>query len=411
MTRTRVVTKILILSGCLLLCLAAASLFQACPAHSPSVTHPVDAVMKQIPPSQYPDFTDDMAYDGLAHAIDASLSYLHRLPAERAFTFGRDQYSARHLVASLNHFRDFIQKKPGRAEVQPYIATHYRVYKSVGNGAERRVLFTGYYEPHMRGSLNKTDRYSHPVYAKPTDLVTIDLSMFAANTANQTLVGRVTGDRFVPYFDRDEIDTGSLAGKAAPIAWVADPVDLFFLHIQGSGKIYLDSGRVLNVHYHISNGKPYRSIGKLLIDQGKIPRAEMSMQAIRAYLRLHPEERANVFSYNPSYVFFKTESDGPLGCLAVKLTPGRSLAVDRRIFPMTALSFIQTQKPLLDGNGAITEWTDCSRFVLNQDTGGAIRGPGRGDLFWGNGPYAEMAAGHMQHPGQLYFLILKPEVS
>lgn len=185
----------------------------------------------------------------------------------------------------------------------------------------------------------------------------------------------------------------------------------FFLQIQGSGKIHIDGGGVLNVHYHASNGKAYRSIGNLLIEQGKIPRAEMSMQQIRAYLDAHPEEVSAIFSYNPSYVFFKIEPDGPRGCLDVRLTPGRSLAVDRRIFPMAALSFIQTQKPMVDGNGAIVGWTECARFVLNQDTGGAIRGPGRGDIFWGNGPYAELAAGHMQHPGRLYFLILKPGLS
>jgi membrane-bound lytic murein transglycosylase A len=236
------------------------------------------------------------------------------------------------------------------------------------------------------------------------------LSLFSAEYQGKTLVGRFTGERIVPYFDRDAIEKGALDGAVVPIAWVDNPVDLFFLQIQGSGKIYFESGDTINVHYHVANGKPYRSIGNLLIEQGKIPRLEMSMQRIRAYLNSHPEEVGAVFSYNPSYVFFKTEPDGPLGCLDVKLTPGRSLAVDRRIFPMAALSFIETQKPVVDGNGAITAWSECARFVLNQDTGGAIRGPGRGDLFWGNGSYAELAAGHMQHSGRLYFLVLKPGV-
>ena len=134
----------------------------------------------------------------------------------------------------------------------------------------------------------------------------------------------------------------------------------------------------------------------------------MSMQKIREYLRSHPEEAENILNYNPSYVFFKIEKDGPLGCLNVKLTPGRSIALDRRIFPLPALVFIETQKPLITADGQISSWTDFGRLVLSQDTGGAIRGPGRADLFWGNGPYAEIAAGHMQHPGRLYFLILKP---
>jgi membrane-bound lytic murein transglycosylase A len=166
---------------------------------------------------------------------------------------------------------------------------------------------------------------------------------------------------------------------------------------------------VLNVHYHGSNGRPYRSIGRLLIEEQKIPKEEMSMQKIRSYLQAHPQEMAAVLNHNPSYVFFKLESEGPLGYLNVLLTPGRSVALDRRLFPPAALAYIQTKKPVVNGAGQIDSWADCGRFVLNQDTGGAIRGPGRADLFWGNGPYAEIAAGHLAHIGKLYFLILKPD--
>ena len=134
------------------------------------------------------------------------------------------------------------------------------------------------------------------------------------------------------------------------------------------------------------------------------------MQKIREYLNNHPDEVEAVFNYNPSYVFFKIEPDGPLGYINVKLTPGRSVALDRRIFPPAALVFIETEKPVVDGLGRIHGWKELTRFALNQDTGGAIRGPGRADLFWGNGPYAEIAAGHLNHPGKLFFLVLKPEV-
>ena len=133
------------------------------------------------------------------------------------------------------------------------------------------------------------------------------------------------------------------------------------------------------------------------------------MQAIRSYLKANPSEIDAVLNYNPSYVFFKTEVDGPYGSLDVKLTPGRSIALDRRLFPAAALAFMETKLPLVTGAGEIQIWTDCYRFVLNQDTGGAIRGPDRADLFWGDGPYAELAAGHMQHVGRLYFLVLKPK--
>jgi membrane-bound lytic murein transglycosylase A len=200
-----------------------------------------------------------------------------------------------------------------------------------------------------------------------------------------------------------------LEGKAPVLAWVRDPVDLFFLQIQGSGKILLDNGETINIHYHASNGRPYKSIGNLLIQKKIIPHSEMSMQRIRAYLGSNPEDVQDILNYNPSYIFFKTEEDGPRGYLDVKLTPGRSVALDRRIFPLAGIVYIETVKPQVSGNGEIAEWIKNDRFVLNQDTGGAIRGPGRADIFWGNGKYAEIAAGNMQHKGSLYFLILKPE--
>jgi membrane-bound lytic murein transglycosylase A len=396
---------------CALMFVAMVLMFQGCPPpqQQPPLP-PLSSAMEEVTPDQRPFFTDDMAYDGLSQAVDYSLSYLSRIPADSKFTFGQDRYAAAHLITSLSHFRKFIETRPSPSALNIYISENYKIYQSVGENSPQKVLFTGYYEPILRGSLTKTDRYRYPVYPRPADLATIDLSLFSNEYQGKTLVGRFTGERVVPYYDRDAIERGVLESATPPIAWVNDPVDLFFLQIQGSGKIFFEGGGVINVHYHVANGKPYRSIGNLLIEQGKIPRAEMSMQRIREYLHAHPEEVGTIFSYNPSYVFFKTEPDGPMGCLDVKLTPGRSLAVDRRIFPMGALSFIQTQKPVMDGNGVIASWTECTRFVLNQDTGGAIRGPGRGDIFWGNGAYAELAAGHMQHPGRLYFLVLKPGI-
>jgi membrane-bound lytic murein transglycosylase A len=262
----------------------------------------------------------------------------------------------------------------------------------------------------LRGSLYRADEYQFPIYAQPDDLIAIDLSRFNEKYAGEKIIGRYADQTVVPYFERSEIDTeGALEGRAEVLAWVEDPVDVFFLQIQGSGKVYLDNGEVINVHYQTTNGQPYRSIGKLLIDDGKISAEEMSMQKIREYLHAHPDEMEAVLNHNPSYVFFKIEPDGPLGNINVKLTPGRSIALDRYLFPPAALAFIQTQKPVIDASGQIHSWQPFARFALNQDTGGAIRGPGRADLFWGNGPYAEIAAGHMKHTGELFFLVLDPD--
>ena len=392
----------------LILTIALALLITGCPA--PIKKPAEEAPMVRRSSFSYPDFHDDLELDGLEHSILKSLEYLERVPADRTFVFGNDRYDAAHLIKSHQHFLAFIQTSPTQREIEDLIRSDYIVYQSIGRDSKGEVLFTGYYEPHLSGRLDKDAEFQYPLYALPTDLMKIDLSAFSEKYKGQSIVGRYTDQTVVPYFDRREIEEeNALVGRAEPLVWVKDPVDAFFLQIQGSGKVFLNTGEVINVHYHGSNGRPYRSIGKLLIDEGKIPREEMSMQRIRSYLQSHPEEMASVFNYNPSYVFFKIESEGPLGSINVLLTPGRSIALDRRIFPHAALAFIQTQKPVVNSAGQIDRWVDCQRFVLNQDTGGAIRGPGRADIFWGNGPYAEIAAGHLAHVGELYFLILKPD--
>ncbi len=358
----------------------------------------------------YPDFADGFFFDNLTHGITKSLGYLSKVPAERMFRFGDDAYSAHHLVRSLNALRDFVATRPHADALNRFIAAHYRVYRSIGGPETGRVLFTGYYEPQLRGSLTPDDRYRYPIYALPEDLLSIDLSPFGDALQGRRIVGRLQGHTVVPYPDRQAIDGDrSFSRVARPIAWVNDRIDLFFLHIQGSGRIHLTNGDVLRVHYHGTNGQPYRSIGRLLIDQGEIPAEEMSMQRLKSYLKDHPEAVEDVLNHNPSYVFFKTETSGPIGSLGVDLTPGRSVAVDRRVFPMAAPAFLQTRIPVIDGDGRIDRWMNFSAFALNQDTGGAIRGPGRADLFWGNGPYAEIAAGHMKNEGNFYLLILDSE--
>ncbi|MCP4107552.1 MAG: murein transglycosylase [Desulfobacteraceae bacterium] len=367
--------------------------------------------LQKLKPSKYPEFTDDLSYSGLAQSITQSLSYLRRVSPGKKFEFGGDTFEAAHIIRSLEHFLNFIQKNPSQRALNKFIKSYYLVYKSIGRDDKGEVLFTGYFEPLLYGSLQRSDVYRFPVYGPPADMSVVDLSLFSSKLKGKKIIGRVEGKTFVPYHNRREIEEKwILEGKAEPLAWVKDRVALFFLHIQGSGRIALDTGETINVHYNTKNGRPYRSIGQLLIDERKITTAEMSMQKICEYLRIHPEEIGKVLNHNPSYIFFSIEEDGPFGAISVKLTPRRSIAVDRRIFPLSALSYIETQKPIVDKAGNIREWTDSTRFVLNQDTGGAIKGPGRADVFWGHGKYAEIAAGHMKHKGQVYVLVLKPDV-
>lgn len=364
--------------------------------------------LERLTPDQYPHFSDYWYYDNLEHSIQKSISYLQRIPQDRLFSFDQDKYDAAHLIRSFEIFSEFIKTRPSGSELRDFIAANYQVYRSVGNKSSGKVMFTGYYEPFLQGSRNKSKAYPYPVYKIPDDLVTIDLGKFDSSLQGKRITGRHTGQTIIPYYTRKEI-TGMPDFKktAQPLAYVDNQIDLFFLQIQGSGKIFLDNGEIINVHYHCSNGGPYRSIGRLLIKEGKIPRSQMSMQSIRKYLKDNPGETDRILNYNPSYVFFKIEEKGPLGYLSVQLTPGRSLATDRRIFPLAALSYLKTSIPLIDGDQKIHEWENFSGFFMNQDTGGAIKGAGRADLFFGSGPYAKTAAGHLQHNGQLYFLVLK----
>ncbi len=371
-----------------------------------------ETALKRLEPDTYPNFSDDLNYESLERALAQSIAYLEAAPPERMFRFGPDPYNAQHVLKSLQRFQTFIRTQPPPRTLQEFIRNDFRVYRSIGRDAQGQVLYTGYYEPLLRGSLERRPGFHHPVYPRPDDLVTIDLGAFFEKYKGETIAGRLAERRVVPYYERREIEQdGVLYGKVEPIAWVEDPLDLFFLHIQGSGRIALEDGRTLHVNYAAKNGRPYRSIGQLLIDEGRIPRDAMSMQRIKAYLRENPSELQRVLNHNPSFIFFRIVPDGPLGALNVTLTPGRSLALDLKMFPPAALAFIETSKPAGDASDPVQAWLPCHRFALNQDTGGAITGPGRADIFWGSGPYAELAAGHLKHPGTLYFIVLKPEAA
>jgi membrane-bound lytic murein transglycosylase A len=199
-----------------------------------------------------------------------------------------------------------------------------------------------------------------------------------------------------------------LAGNSLEIAWLKDPMDVYLLHIEGAGRLTLPDGNSILINYDASNGRPYRSFGKFLIDKGYLARSDLSIDKIRKYLASHPEIRKTVLSHNESYTFFKQVEEGPLGNLNVPLTKGRSLALDDGLFPKGALAFMRSKKPNFNmKSGKVSGWKDFSRFVLNQDTGSAIKGPGRADLFWGNGQKAKTAAWQFKQDGDLYFLLKK----
>jgi membrane-bound lytic murein transglycosylase A len=249
------------------------------------------------------------------------------------------------------------------------------------------VLLTGYHEPVIEVSDRQRPEFPVPVLGLP---------------ANFT-----GGWKYPRYLSRAEIEAGRLGAAARPLAWARDPVDVFFMEVEGSGTLRFPDGREMRVGPAATNGHPYRSIGRLLIDEGRLTEEGVSMQAIRAWLAENPKERERVLRHNQSVVFFRQLTGPPLGNLGVPLTPARSIATDARLFPPAALGFVRTERPRRLPDGRVG-WSPVSRFVLNQDTGGAIRGPGRVDVFWGRGHDAELAASEMKQLGDLYFLVPKP---
>jgi len=245
--------------------------------------------------------------------------------------------------------------------------------------------------------------------APPGDIISVELGLFSADFDGERVRGRLVGNRLEPYFSRGEIERGALDGRALELAWVDDPIKKFFLQIQGSGLVRLDDGRLLRVGYADQNGRVYRAIGRDLIEMGELTREEVSLQTIDAWLRANPDRAEEIMDKNPSYVFFQLlgeadELEGPLGAQGVPLQAGRSLAVDRRFIPYGAPIWLETTAPLPDGEQVLR------RLMIAQDTGGAIRGGVRGDVFWGAGDLAEFVAGHMNNRGSYYVMLPKAAV-
>ncbi len=311
---------------------------------------------------------------------------------------------ARDLTRSLQKFLDIIENYTQPFARDKALREHFNIFQARGryNKPNGQMLVTGYYEPLLEGSLLKSAPYLYPLYSPPVDLHK------AETQSGKTKIGRLdTEGSFRPYWTRAEIEnTNVLEGNE--LVYLKDPFEAFLLHVQGSGKVKLQDGSIRSIQYRANNGHAYSSIGKLLVDENKLALKEVDIPSIRHYLTDNPQEMTRILHHNKRFVFFGWgDEENPLGTLGTPLTPQRSIAVDPSSLPMGAIGYLVSHKPVIDEDDQIVRWETMHRFVFPQDTGSAITGPGRVDFFWGNGKYAEIAAGAMKEKGRLYFLVNK----
>jgi membrane-bound lytic murein transglycosylase A len=381
---------------------ALALLFAACRTVAPEAARTADHALVEVSGEELPGFADDLDYAGLDQALSLSANHLARIAAAdpgRTFAFGKERVPVQRLQATIARFREIALARPTPAELQETIRREFRVFRSVGDGTGA-VLVTGYYLPELRGALARGGAFQVPLHRAPDDLVLARAKDFPQ--LSEDLVGRVDGGRLVPYPTRAQIVAGAV-DEGAALCFVDSAVDAFFLEVQGSGVVRFEDGTSRVVTYAGKNGHRYEAIGAELVRRGVIAKDQLSMQAVRAWLAANPMEEAALLARNPSYVFFRF-ADAPQGSLGVPVTPDRTIAADAHVFPKGALAFLTSERPV-DATSVVMR--PFSRFVLDQDAGGAIRTSARVDLYFGSGAYAENAAGRMKQRGTLHYLLLR----
>lgn len=380
------------LCGLALLLLAAACAPTA-PTEPPAA--PVAGARMELRPLGYgdlPGWSEDSAAEVLP-ALLRSCDRVLRLPTDRSVGHDGIAGTVADWYAPCAAARRIA---PGDHEATRAMFETFFLPWQVSADGNTDGLFTGYFEPEIAGSKQRRGRFNIPVLGKPADLVSVDLSRFRPEMRGEQIVGRVEAGRLLPYPARKDIETGAIDGRAPVLAWTDDPVDFAIMQIQGSGRVRLDDGSVLRLGVAGTNGHKFVGIGKVMRDEGLLS-GDSTMPAIRAWLKDHPAEAADLLGRNPRYIFYAVNpGDGPLGTEGVALTPLRSVAVDPRHIPLGAPLWVETTDP--DGK-------PLRRLMMAQDTGAAIKGPVRGDLFWGSGEAAFAQAGKMKSPGRLVLFL------
>ncbi len=352
----------------------------------------------------HPFFADDMDLDSLIESTKHQVAYLKRQNPKENIAFGTESFDNRCLLLSAQELLEKLKQRPDGKELNRFLHENYLVYQAGGraNLRGRQMLVTGYYEPTFSASLTKNSTFLYPIYSSPKSLVILPVG------DNKNKIGRYDkNNTFVKYWTRAEIENRNLL-QGNELAYLQDPFDAFLLHVQGSGKIQLPDRSVRSVRFAGSNGLGYSSIGKLLVDEKIMTLEEVNIPAIRNYLQNHPEQRRRILQHNPRFIFFTWgDTLSPRGSIGETLTPGRSIAIDSSALPGGTIGYLVSRRPEVSHDGTISGWIQLNRFVFPQDSGAAIKGTGRVDVFWGNGKYAEIAANYMKEEGKLYFLVKK----
>jgi membrane-bound lytic murein transglycosylase A len=351
---------------------------------------------------------------GLIKAAKKAIKYLESLPPEKTLRVADRSYAPAALIDSAKAIVEIAQTAKSADELDARVREGFDVFQSAGKDGQGRVIFSSYYEPVLKASLKKAAGYPYPLYKRPTDVVEVDLSSFDKKfAAAEPTLGRVGKDkRVTPYPAREEIDRRkALAGQGLELAWLKDSLDVMDLHVQGSGILKLAGGKELAVRYAGSNGRPFNSVGLLLLKTGVFTRDEITHAKMHDYLRANPDAASWILASNPRYTFFDLaplpEDGEPPGAAQQSLIAARAIAIDPAVIPLGALTFFTTTSPQADKTGRVLGQFPTARFAFALDTGGAIKGPGRVDIYAGHGPQAEATARGQWADGKLFILVKK----
>ena len=347
----------------------------------------------------YPRFEESFkSKAGLIKSARKAIKYLETLPATKTIRVADRDYGPAQLIDSAKSIIDFAQKAKTSEEFDVKVREAFDVFQSAGLDGMGRVVFSSYYQPMLKASLKKTAAYPYPLYRRPKDMVEVDLVAFGKANGEASVLGRVTADgKVVPYFTREDIDRRkALAGKGLEIAWLKDRFDALDLHIQGSAILKFPDGKEKLAKYAATNARTYNSVGLTLVKAGVFTRDEITHDKLREYLRKNPDAESWILSSNPRYVFFELaalpEDGEPFGASEQSLVPARAIAVDPAFMPLGGLYFFSTTSPQTDKDGRLLGMSENTRFAFGLDTGGAIKSPGRVDIYAGHGPQAAATA-------------------